>query len=450
MNKRTALGSFALIAVLSTALAACSSSSKKDTGGTGGEGSSSRSSAPAQTFTGAPINVGSSGPITGSQTNYPLMHDTADAAVSAINAAGGIKTADGKTHELKLTYCNNQGDPSVTVQCATQLIDKKVVAAVGSFDQNSDKSDPLLTKAKIVNFGNNALTTWDLAGSDSYPVLGPSAFTYAGMGEALAATGVKVVRPAGLAETKAALTPLFNTLKVALEAKGAKLLAPVWFPAATTDYAPVAAEMAKGNPQTIVCVCGEAFLPPVAQALKQSSSTAPVVTNVIGGLTQKDIDSTGGANSVFNNAVSVNLFSPPTQPEWKPFRDAIDKYQPGAKAAYTDWSSAYENSWVAFNAFATIASKINGPVTAASFKTALDSTSDLDTGGLTPKIDFTKPFACGPFSRAFNTTYYGPVVVKNGKIVPGSGAGLKDAGTLVKDGFGAASCGLTQKQLGVS
>src|SRR5579862_3353791 len=59
-------------------------------------------------FTGPPIVIGTTQPVNTPDANYPGDVQVADATVDQINAAGGITTADGKTHQLKLIFCNNE------------------------------------------------------------------------------------------------------------------------------------------------------------------------------------------------------------------------------------------------------------------------------------------------------------------------------------------------------
>jgi ABC-type branched-subunit amino acid transport system substrate-binding protein len=319
---------------------------------------------------------------------------------------------------------------------------------VGTIDQNSNMADPLYTKAGIANFSETALTEWDLAGSDSYPTVGSATFAYAGLGEQLGKAGYKNVRPMGVAESAAAITPLFATMGGALKAEGSTLLKPVLFPAATTDYAPVASQAMEGSPDAVVIIGNPTVLPPLGKAIAALGGKTPNLADVDGTFTPQDFAATGGANTFFNGALVTALVQPATAPEWAPYRAAIAKYQPGTEDNTIENASS-QVVWIGMNAFKTIVSGMSAPVTAQSFKTALEQTTSLSTGGLTPTLNFTKPFACGPFSRAFNTTYYGPMTVKGGAFADAPGAGLQDASSLVLNGFGPV-CKATAAQLGVS
>ena len=406
----------------------------------------------ATTFTGSPITVGSTAAENTSQANFPGVPEVGTATVNQINAAGGIKTADGKTHKLVLDFCNNQATPNGSVTCANKFIGEHVVATVGIIDQNSNVADPLFTKAGIPNFANNPLTEWDLAGSDSYPIVGSASFTYAGLGLALGKAGFKAVRPAGLQEAAAAITPLFNTLKAALATKGSKMLSPVLFPGATTDYSPIAAQIMSGNPDAVVEITSPANGVPLSEAIVQaaSGSKEPSFSNVAGSVTQQSISTTGGKKTIFNGSLITALYSSSNGSGWAGYRTALKKSAPNASPDDVDgYTGSPQNMYVGLYAFRTLISKLSGTITAAKFKTELDSTTNLTTGGLTPTINFTKTFPCGPFSRSFNTTYYSPVKIVNGEFVAQPGAKLSSSGSAVIQGFGS-ECKATASQLGVS
>lgn len=400
-------------------------------------------------FTGEPIAVGTSAPINTAGANDVQVQDAATAAVDAINAAGGIKTADGKTHQLKLDFCNNQDTPNGSVTCAQTLIGDNVAAIVGNDDQNSTNSDPLYTKAGIPNFANDPLSEWDFAGSDSYPLGSGGTFSFAGVASELGKAGIKTARLVSVQETEADTQPIIAAFKASYAKVGGTMLAPTYFPEATTDYSPVAAQADAGDPGAIVIVANPQFVAPLAQAVVQLGGKPPNFANFAGAITPQVLKTTG---SLFNGALIASQFSSTSSPQWAAYRAAMKKYEPQAnpELVYGITPVAAQMAWLGMESFKTVVSKLSGTITAAKVKTALNGTTDLTTGGITPPINFTKGFACGPFSRVFNTTYYGPTVVKNGQFVPAADAKLQNnVASSVIAGFGA-SCQATAAQLGVS
>ena len=101
-------------------------STASDTTTAGGAG------APAA-FTGAPIKVMTETAIDTNDTPYENIRDTAKYYAQWVNEQGGLKTADGKTHELQVTFCDDKYDANEAANCARKAVDEKMVANIGGF-----------------------------------------------------------------------------------------------------------------------------------------------------------------------------------------------------------------------------------------------------------------------------------------------------------------------------
>src|SRR5580698_6228563 len=111
MTKKPLAGG-ALIALLSAAvltISACSSSGSK-----GDASSTANTSA-----------VGGLIPIQSSAYNQPDAKTGLDAAISAVNAAGGVSG-----HPLKLDFCDTQYTVNGELACARQMVTDKVSAVI--------------------------------------------------------------------------------------------------------------------------------------------------------------------------------------------------------------------------------------------------------------------------------------------------------------------------------
>ena len=80
--------------------------------------------------------------------NYANILNTATVAADWINAHGGIQG-----HPLKLTNCDEQGDPTKTAQCGREAIANHDVAIIGSFTLNGSAIIPELQAANTSWFG---------------------------------------------------------------------------------------------------------------------------------------------------------------------------------------------------------------------------------------------------------------------------------------------------------
>jgi hypothetical protein len=75
-------------------------------------------------------------------------------------------------------------------------------------------------------------------------------------------------------------------------------------------------------------------------------------------------------------------------------------------------------TWAAYTGFKQVAEAIQGDITADSFKAQAAKTTNLDTGGMVPVIDFTKEWTANPpFKRLFNRSVVFSTI-KDGKVVP--------------------------------
>ncbi len=92
-----------------------------------------------------------------------------------------------------------------------------------------------------------------------------------------------------------------------------------------------------------------------------------------------------------NNFIVTGMFPDIAKPVWKDYRAAIKAYKADTKQDYNSLGGL--GTWAAYTAFTKIASGVKGNLTNASFLAAANKTSNLDTGGMVPKIDFTKEWA---------------------------------------------------------
>jgi ABC-type branched-subunit amino acid transport system substrate-binding protein len=79
---------------------------------------------------------------------HPETLTAAQAAVAAINKAGGVKG-----QELELVDCANRFEPEQSLVCAREGIAEDIVAWVGQDDQQSEQSLPLLASKGIPSIG---------------------------------------------------------------------------------------------------------------------------------------------------------------------------------------------------------------------------------------------------------------------------------------------------------
>jgi len=115
-------------------------------------------------------------------------------------------------------------------------------------------------------------------------------------------------------------------------------------------------------------------------------------------------------------ATIVDYYPPITDPAWKPFVTAWEKYATPDQQKSDDISLlGAETTWIGYNIAKQVGEEIEGEITSSSFLEALQKASKVETGGVTPPIDFTKPFPSPELSALYNTSVTFEEV-KNGEI----------------------------------
>jgi branched-chain amino acid transport system substrate-binding protein len=117
------------------------------------------------TFTGDPIYVGVSGPLTGNLAQYGAQWQKGfDLALETINGAGGI---DGR--ELRYSFEDSQSDPTQSVVVAQQFVaDERIIAELGDFSSTASMAaSPIYERGGLVQFGfTNTHPDFTFAGGD--------------------------------------------------------------------------------------------------------------------------------------------------------------------------------------------------------------------------------------------------------------------------------------------
>ena len=346
-------------------------------------------------------------------SSNPEISGAVEARAKAINKAGGLKDATGATHDLKVVVCNTNNDPNRAEQCARDAVDDHAAAVVGTFTTMGPQIYPILQAASIPVIGST--------GSEPTPFISPISFTsnaglpglFFNMPSYLAksgATKLSLVLPdlAGAAQ----LTPL---IKSAAQSAGAPVVNEVPVPLDATDLAPqVSAALANGADGIILAVIGDQ-VGRFVQGLQQQgykgkiATAGPFLTPAI----------LGQVGSYLNGRTAVELAYPPvtskTVPGIKQYikdMNAFDKTLNKNDQGVGNWLSTY--------IFEQAAGK-SQEITGANVIAALNAMTDVDTLGLTPPIDYTKPVQVAqlPLPRFFVSTIV-QALVKKAKIVSAS------------------------------
>jgi branched-chain amino acid transport system substrate-binding protein len=406
-NRRLSRTYIAVAAVAAVALVLTSCSSSKS----GGDSSSSATSAGGSVAaaasaapTGSPLNVMTIASVNYTGPNYANILTTAKLAESWYNSHGGIAG-----HPLKVTTCDEQGDPNKIATCGRQAVSDHDVAVIGSFTFNGDSIIPILTAANISWFGICCPASISEDKSPTVQVIGsgaPGGYVLKAVQD-----GCKKIAFVDL-DSGAYAQNAINQTKAALQTIGAPPLAKVvLIPLTAQDYSAQVAEATTGT-DCIDAPIGEANYPAFLNAYSSSGAKQRIYGpqgNLDGKIAKQFPDAT-------NNDVVVGLYSDLSLPVWADYRAAIKQYKAPSDEDYNSLGGL--GTWAAYYAFKQIVEGMTGDITGPAFlATAQKATVKMN--GMSPDVDFSKPFeGLGPnFVNEVNqsVTYD---IIKNGKLIP--------------------------------
>ena len=372
----TALGACAVVAVAALAV-------------TGpGFGSSNANVAAASAtvakLSGAPVKVMTIASVNYNGPNFKNIHEAARVYAAWINARGGING-----RPLAVTNCDDKGDPTLGVACARQAIAKKMVAVIGSFTFSGAQIVPVLEKAKIPWFGVCCpVSAPEFSSKISFP-LASGLGVVAGQAYVAGKT-CKKINLLDLDYPGADFIELLTKNVLASLGASEKFGIHVKIPLQVGgDLGPAAAQVTGGGADCVTSGLAEANWAAFIPALQQSG-----VKNVkfFGSQGNLDTKVTSPFPGLTSGWVVAGMYPDLALPQWQDFRAALKKYKADTKQDYNSLGGL--GTWAAYVAFTKIAKNMKS-LNNVSFFNAANKTSNLTTGGLTPKIDFTKEWTDG-------------------------------------------------------
>ncbi|WP_328752379.1 ABC transporter substrate-binding protein [Streptomyces sp. NBC_00285] len=366
--------------------------------GCGGKASDSATQTSA--LKGAPVKVMVWDPEETQGSAQPGVRQTAQAYEKWINANGGIKGGP-----LKVLTCNEKNDPDEAEKCAQQAVAEKVVAVVGSYSLAGDRYMPILQKAGIPYLGGTGVSAAEFSNPLSFPVNGGTPAVFAAHGQQLVQDGCKKISGVRYDVAAAAVVSQFLTLGAV--SAGGSAPKDIKVPLTATDLAPQVAAATKGS-DCVSVIMGTASGLFVKSYVQSGAKTK--LASVVGNLTPELAASTGGSGGPLEGAAITGYYPPTSDAVWKDFVQA-------AKGTDIDTSNgANETTWVAFKVLTEAAKKLP-TVSSAALVQELNSTSGIDTGGLTPPLTWKASTALPikGLNRIHNTTAT-ELTIRDGKI----------------------------------
>jgi ABC-type branched-subunit amino acid transport system substrate-binding protein len=406
--RRWTVGIAVVIAAL--VLTACSSS-KSSGGSTGGSSGSAGSSAPAAK---GDIKIMLAGTIQSQAFGFPETINGAQAAASAINAAGGING-----QKIDIEQCNDQLDPNVATACGRTAVSDKVAAVVEVETDYIPEQLTALTPAHIAVLADNPGNPQELTGSNVFPIGGGSYAVFAATGEALV-KDANCQKVAVVVLNLAAVEISGNNIANSVKQAGGTVTGIQDVSPTLPSFSSVVATAIQQGAQCIASVMGGAQNVELINAVKTSSKPDLTLAGTLSDLTDDQFNSLA-PNAEGSIQLSVTNQLPQTQvagdpvASFKPFTDDMAKYEASAPL---DMSSL--QGWQGVTLFAEAAKHVSS-VTAPNILKAMSDIDNFTLAGVPNPVSFTTPNKDPKMARVFDTNVL-VYKIQGGKYVlqPGS------------------------------
>lgn len=176
----------------------------------------------------------------------------AEAAVTAINAAGGVPDpSGGPNRPIEMLECDAAGDPNTAADCARRAVDERVAAVVSSLSSQAEQFLPIVFEAGIPSVGGGAASTTDLTSPLSFPTNDP-------IGQLVAQALVTRARGGDSVQIlqfdSAAVDGLMQIVEPTIEALGVSVEGITKVPPDATDLSTYAAQAVASDADGVVLI----------------------------------------------------------------------------------------------------------------------------------------------------------------------------------------------------
>ncbi|MFJ4962845.1 hypothetical protein EES43_16600 [Streptomyces sp. ADI96-02] len=298
-----------------------------------------------------------------------------------INEQGGIGG-----RELKVVVCDEDDTAAGAERCAREAVDRKVAAVVGSYSRYGQSFIPALEAGGVPYIGGYGASAEEFESYLSFPVNGGQPALLAGHGRQLASSceRVSLVRPDSI--VGAGMPQLLDTgLLAAHRPASTDILAAE---DATSYDGQAAKALGRTGGSCVTAVLGartETFVDSLRRLGPDGERAR--ISSVLGSVSQRLIDRTGGRDSPFEGAYVTGWYPDAGDPRWDEMRRVIGKYAFKDNRVDPD-DTGVQTTWIAYTALREVVEAIGGEgaITAGRIVNALNRGAEVDTGGLTPVL----------------------------------------------------------------
>lgn len=338
----------------------------------------------------APVMVMTMGDLAGS-TEWP---DAVKSRFDTINERGGIRDAAGVRHEVEVVVCDTQFDVTATDACAMRAVDEHVAAVVGMSVANGQAAWPRLEAAGIPVIGTRINTQSDVTSPVSYPLGSGVVGVFSAMPQLLARRGAHEIGVV-VSDFGDATTSALALVRSGVERAGATPGPEIRIPLGVTDVESYVADLVHADVDGVVAFVAAPLQVTLFQQLRAAGYRGDIVVpssvaDRVALALPADTDGT---------LVVGEFFAPFTKapnPGVRRFRsDGL------AHVERLEANEGTLNFWLAAWVFEHVATGL-AHIDATAVHDALNATTDLDTGGLTPP--FSGSGGSPEFPRLLNPT----------------------------------------------
>jgi branched-chain amino acid transport system substrate-binding protein len=343
-----------------------------------------------------------------SQPPYPLpqIETGAQAAVDHINAEGGI---DGT--QIELVVCDDEGSANGSTACAQRAVQEGVAAVVGQFTIFGDAFAGVTEAAGIPLIFPTGSSQLEATSELSYPVVGAIPPALAAI-KSFDEQGCEstVVSATDQAQARQGYDVFFAPVAAAL---GAHTEA-VFYPADTTDFASVAAQIADLG-DCVIYVGGAPDSSAIMLALSQSGADIDhqAALSTIS-FSEAALQEVGEASDGLQVFLLTNL---PGNGD-----DVVDAAAAQITAIDADAvvDAAALNAYAAVIAFAQVATGLD-EITSASVAEVLADPETVISTGIYPDVQFSEDAGFLPVNPRIAGSFFYSYIAEDGAYVPNEG-----------------------------
>lgn len=402
MRGRQARGVLAAVVIL--AAAGC--------GDDGGGGDGAGASEAAASLPGDPIRV--SVMFGEGALGTPEVADGADAAVRAVNAAGGVEDpVSGEARPLELVGCGVDlaSDPNGPVECARSAVDAGVIANVGKVSVGTDEVTTF-ADAGIPMVGTSPTGPEDFTNPAVFPFTGGTLTGVQGVAAALQDAGASTLSL--IAPDLALSRTLADYITPVLEGGPDDLVSEVYMPVdPSADITSFIAQVVDDDPDGVIALTSSDAFGQTMQALRSAGYEGEIGTaNSIA--TPEVIEQVG---EPAEGLVLVSDYMAITDPDNPRIGQFVDEMSAHAGDAVLDQYSL--NAWLSVHVLADVLGTLP-EISPAALMEALDG-YEVDLDGVAPPFRLGEPGTSLPAPRVPRATVQFQTVEDGETVAAGDG-----------------------------